>query len=56
MLGSSLHIIHAWFLPLHHCCALQWHNFTYLPSWPEKDAQLFLLAFTLTLLQVSGQT
>ena len=33
----------------------EWKNFTYLPSWPDKDAQLFLVAFTLTLLQVGPQ-
>ena len=31
----------------------EWRNFTLLPHWPEKDAQLFLCAFTLTLLQAS---
>ena len=30
----------------------EWRNFTLLPSWPEKDAQLYLVAFTLTVLQV----
>ena len=30
----------------------EWKNFTYLPSWPDKDSQLFLVAFTLTLFQV----
>ena len=32
----------------------EWKNFTYLPGWPDKDAQLFLLAFSLTLLQVGA--
>lgn len=26
----------------------EWHNFKALPGWPEKDAQLFLVAFFLT--------
>ncbi|GFH33007.1 uncharacterized protein HaLaN_32316, partial [Haematococcus lacustris] len=29
----------------------EWQNFKALRSWPEKDAQLFLLAFFLTVLQ-----
>ena len=32
----------------------EWKNFKALPGWPDKDAQLFLIAFTLTLLQVGG--
>jgi hypothetical protein len=32
----------------------EWKNFTHLPSWLDKDAQLFLVAFTLTLLQASA--
>ncbi len=31
----------------------EWRHFWQLPSWPEKDAQLFLLAFFLTVMQAS---
>ncbi|KXZ47557.1 hypothetical protein GPECTOR_34g716 [Gonium pectorale] len=29
----------------------EWHNFEHLPKWPKNDAQLFLIAFSLTVLQ-----
>ncbi|KAG2429652.1 hypothetical protein HYH02_013991 [Chlamydomonas schloesseri] len=28
----------------------EWHNFTELPKWPKNDTQLFLIAFSLTVL------
>jgi hypothetical protein len=37
------------------CATLgEWRHFKQLSSWPEKDAQLFLLAFFLTVMQVWG--
>ncbi|EFJ41903.1 hypothetical protein VOLCADRAFT_98158 [Volvox carteri f. nagariensis] len=30
----------------------EWHNFQQLPKWPENDAHLFLIAFSLTVLQL----
>ncbi|GIL66805.1 hypothetical protein Vafri_20307 [Volvox africanus] len=29
----------------------EWHNFQQLPKWPQNDAHLFLIAFSLTVLQ-----
>ncbi|GFR44603.1 hypothetical protein Agub_g5886 [Astrephomene gubernaculifera] len=29
----------------------EWHNFEQLPKWPQNDAHLFLIAFSLTVLQ-----
>ncbi|KAG2501167.1 hypothetical protein HYH03_000982 [Edaphochlamys debaryana] len=29
----------------------EWHNFTQLSKWPKNDSQLFLIAFSLTVLQ-----
>jgi hypothetical protein len=32
-------------------CSGEWRHFRQLKTWPEKDAQLYLLAFFLTVLQ-----
>lgn len=32
----------------------EWENMWELPTWPERDAQLYIIAFLLTVLQVGG--